>query len=164
MASVEAIWKKIDPVHTIDYRMLEEEIDDAYRQAGMKDILVIVAYITFLAVTLACLGMLGMAMYSTQTRVKEVGVRKVMGASASDVVILLSKSFMMLIGLAVVLGVPVSIFLGNLFLDLYAYKIQITPLLIMSGIVMIAGLGLIIISTQTMKAAVSNPVDSLRYE
>jgi len=164
MASVEAIWKKLDPVHTIDYMMLEEEIDDAYRQAGMKDILVIVAYITFLAVTLACLGMLGMAMYSTQTRVKEVGVRKVMGASASDVVMLLSKSFMMLIGLAVVLGVPVSIFLGNLFLDLYAYKIQITPLLIMSGIVMIAGLGLIIISTQTMKAAVSNPVDSLRYE
>jgi len=164
MASVEAIWKKIDPVHTIDYRMLEEEIDDAYRQAGMKDILVIVAYITFLAVTLACLGMLGMAMYSTQTRTKEVGVRKVMGASTTDVVMLLSKSFMMLIVLAVVLGVPVSIFLGNLFLDLYAYKIQITPLLIISGIAMIAGLGLIIICTQTMKAAVSNPVDSLRYE
>jgi putative ABC transport system permease protein len=164
VASVESIWKKLDPAHTIDYMMMDEEIDDAYRQAGMKDILIIVGYITFLAVTLACLGMLGMAMYSTQTRIKEVGVRKVMGASVTDVVVLLSKSFMMLIGLAVVLGVPVSIFLGNFFLELYAYRIQITPLLITCGITIITVLGLIIICSQTMKAAISNPVKSLRYE
>jgi putative ABC transport system permease protein len=164
VASVKSIWKKLDPAHTIDYMMMDEEIDDAYRQAGMKDILIIVGYITFLAVTLACLGMLGMAMYSTQTRIKEVGVRKVMGASVTDVVVLLSKSFMMLIGLAVVLGVPVSIFLGNFFLELYAYRIQITPLLITCGITIITVLGLIIICSQTMKAAISNPVKSLRYE
>ncbi len=164
IASIESIWRKLDPIHTIDYMMLDEEIDDAYRQAGMKDILVIVGYITFLAVTLACLGMLGMAMYSTQTRVKEVGVRKVMGASVKDLVVLLSKSFMILIAVAVVLGVPVSIFLGSFFLDLYAYKIEITPLLILAGISIIAVLGLIIICSQTIKAAISNPVKSLRYE
>jgi putative ABC transport system permease protein len=144
--------------------MLDEEIDDAYRQAGLKDILVIVGYITFLAVTLACLGMLGMAMYSTQTRVKEVGVRKVMGASVKDLVMLLSKSFMILIAVAVVLGVPVSFLIGNTFLDMYAYKIEITPLLILAGISIIAVLGLIIICSQTIKAAISNPVKSLRYE
>ena len=164
IASVESIWKKLDPVHTIEYRMMDQEIDDAYQQSGLDDILVIVGYITFLAVTLACLGMLGMAMYSTQTRIKEVGVRKVMGASVSDVVILLSKSFMWLIGIAVILGVPASIFLGNLFLEQYAYKIEITALLIMSGILIIAILGLVIICSQTIKAAVSNPVKSLRYE
>ncbi|MEK6783274.1 MAG: FtsX-like permease family protein [Bacteroidota bacterium] len=164
IAAIQTIWKKLDPIHTIDYMMLEEEIDDAYRQAGMKDILIIVGYITFLAVTLACLGMLGMAMYATQIRVKEVGVRKVMGASVLDVVVLLSKSFMLLIGLAVVIGVPVSIFLGGFFLDLYAYKIQITPLLILTGISVIAVLGLLTICSQTIKAAVSNPVKSLRYE
>ena len=164
LASIQSIWKKLDPVHTIDYMMLEEEIDDAYRQAGMKDILIIVGYITFLAVTLACLGMLGMAMYATQTRIKEVGVRKVMGASVSDVVVLLSKSFMILIGVAVVIGVPVSMFLGNLFLDLYAYKIQITTLLVGGGISIVAILGLVIICSQTIRAAVSNPVKSLRYE
>ena len=164
MASVESIWKKIDPVHSIDYMMMDEEIDDAYRQAGMKDIMIIVGYITFLAVTLACLGMLGMAMYSTQTRVKEVGVRKVMGASVADVVVLLSKSFMILIGAAVIIGVPVGILLGGVFLDLYAYKIVVTPLLIGSGIFIVVSLGLIIICSQTIKAAVSNPVKSLRYE
>lgn len=164
IASIQAIWKKLDPIHTIDYMMLEEEIDDAYRQAGMKDILVIVGYISFLAVALACLGMLGMAMYATQTRIKEVGVRKVMGASVKDVVILLSKSFMVLIAVAVVLGVPASIFMSNLFLELYAYKIQVTPLLIFAGISIICGLGLIIICSQTIKVAITNPVKSLRYE
>lgn len=164
IASVESIWKKLDPIHTIEYRMMDEEIDDAYQQSGLDDILVIVGYITFLAVTLACLGMLGMAMYATQTRIKEVGVRKVMGASVNDVVILLSKSFMILIGVAVILGVPASILLGNLFLDEYAYKIEITPLLILSGIFIITFLGLLIICSQTIKAAISNPVKSLRYE
>jgi putative ABC transport system permease protein len=164
IASIESIWKKLDPIHTVDYMMLEEEVDDAYRQAGFHDILVIVGYITFLAVTLACLGMLGMAMYATQTRVKEVGVRKVMGASVPDVVILLSKSFLILISVAVVIGTPVSILVGNLFLDLYAYKIQITPMLIMGGVSIIAILGLMVICSQTIKAAVSNPVKSLRYE
>lgn len=164
IASIHDIWKKLDPIHTIDYMMLEEEIDDAYRQAGMKDILVIVGYISFLAVALACLGMLGMAMYATQTRIKEVGVRKVMGASVNDVVILLSKSFMVLIVVAVALGVPASIFMSNLFLELYAYKIQITPLLIFGGISIITGLGLIIICSQTIKVAITNPVKSLRYE
>jgi putative ABC transport system permease protein len=164
VSAVQSIWKKLDPIHAIDYMMLDEEIDDAYRQAGMKDVLIIVGYITFLAIVLACLGMLGMAMYSTQTRIKEVGVRKVMGASVIDVVVLLSKSFMILIGVSVVLGVPVSIFLGNFFLDLYAYKIEITPLLITVGISIIALLGLVIICSQTVRAAIINPVRSLRYE
>lgn len=164
LASIASIWKKLDPIHPIDYMMLEEEIDDAYRQAGMNDVLVIVGYITFLAVTLACLGMLGMAMYSTQVRVKEVGVRKVMGATVLDVVILLSKSFMLLIATAIVIGTPISFFLGDLFLSLYAYKIELGPLLLGLGASIIASLGLLIVCTQTVKAAISNPVDSLRYE
>jgi putative ABC transport system permease protein len=163
-ASVQAIWKKLDPIHTLDMQMMEEEIDDAYEQAGMKDIVIIVGYIAFLAVTLACLGMLGMAMYATQVRIKEVGVRKVMGASVSDLVVLLSKSFMTLIGIAVVIGVPISFFLGKLFLDTYAYKIDITAWIMLTGISIIAGLGLIVISSQTIKTALSNPVNSLRYE
>jgi putative ABC transport system permease protein len=164
VAGIQAIWKKLDAVHTIDWMMMEDEIDDAYRQAGFKDILIIVGYIAFLAVTLACLGMLGMAMYATQIRVKEVGIRKVMGASVTEVVVLLSRSFMMLIGIAVVIGVPAGFFIGELFLNEYAYKIEITPLLLLSGISIIAGLGMIVICSQTLRAASSNPVKSLRYE
>jgi putative ABC transport system permease protein len=164
IASVQTVWKKFDPNHKIQYRMMEDEIDDAYRESGMHDFLAVLGYITFLAVTLACLGMLGMAMYATQIRVKEVGVRKVMGASVSDVVVLLSKSFMILIGIAVIIGTPISFFVGNLFLDSFASRIEITPVLLGTGITIIAGLGLLIICSQTIKTAMSNPVKSLRYE
>jgi putative ABC transport system permease protein len=164
VSALEATWKKLDPIHPIEWMMMEEEIDDAYRQAGMHDVLIIVGYITFIAVTLACLGMLGMAMYTTQTRVKEIGVRKVMGASVSDIVYLLSRSFLLMIGLAIFIGVPVSFLLGDLFLSMYAYRIEITPLLLFSGSGIIASLGLLMICSQTMRAALSDPVKSLRYE
>lgn len=164
IASLLPLWKRLDAVHQMEYMMMDEQIDNDYREAGFSDILVIIGYITFLAVTLACLGMLGMAMYATQTRVKEVGVRKVMGASVTNVVMLLSRSFMILILIAVIIGVPVSIFVGSFFLEMFAYRIEISPLLVMGGIFVIAGLGLLIICSQTIRAARSNPVKSLRYE
>jgi putative ABC transport system permease protein len=162
--SMQAIWKKFDSVHPMEYAMMEDEIDDAYRQSGMSDVLVILGYITFLIISLSCLGMLGMAMYAAQVRVKEVGIRKVMGASVMDVVLLLSKSFMALIGIAILIGVPVSYFAGQAFLEGFAYKIQITPAMLILAILLIVGLGLVIVWSQTIKVATSNPTKWLRSE
>ena len=164
VASLQPVWKKLDSVHPFEYMMMDEQIDDAYSQAGFDSILLIVGYITFLTVTLACLGMLGMAMYATQVRVKEVGVRKVLGASVTQVVLLLSKSFMYLIGAAVVIGTPLSIYLGNMLMSMYAYQAGITVWLVLTGIAIVAGLGLVIISSQTWYTAAANPVKSLKYE
>ena len=164
VAALEPIWKKLDPIHRLEWKMMEDEIDEAYTQGGFIDILNIVGYISFLAVSLACLGMLGMAMYSTQTRMKEIGVRKVMGASTKQITILLSRSFLILMGFAALIGTPIGIFFGSQFLNTYAYKIDITPLLILSGIFVVGLLGIITICSQTWKAASSNPVNSLRYE
>lgn len=163
-ASVEAIWKKLDPVHPFEMKMMAQAIDDAYTDAGFKDILKIVGYVCFLAVSLACLGMLGMAMYSTQTRIKEIGVRKVMGASSAQITVLLSRSFLYLIGFAVLLGAPVGYWLGTSFLERYAYRIPLSPQILITGIAMITVLGVFTIGSQTWKAAGSNPVKSLRYE
>jgi putative ABC transport system permease protein len=162
--SMQTIWKKFDSVHPMEYAMMEDEIDDAYRQSGMNDVLVILGYITFLIISLSCLGMLGMAMYAAQVRVKEVGIRKVMGASVMDVVLLLSKSFMALIGIAILIGVPVSYFAGQAFLEGFAYRIQITPVMLILAILLIAGLGLVIVWSQTIKVATSNPTKWLRSE
>jgi putative ABC transport system permease protein len=162
--SMRAIWKKFDAVHPMEYAMMEDEIDDAYRQSGMSDVLVILGYITFLIISLSCLGMLGMAMYAAQVRVKEVGIRKVMGASVMDVVVLLSKSFMALIGISILIGVPISYFAGQAFLDGFSYKIQITPALLLTAILLISCLGLLIIWSQTVKVATSNPTKWLRNE
>lgn len=164
IASVEAIWKKLDPIHPLDWKMMEGEIDEAYTQAGFTDILTIVGYIAFLAISLACLGMLGMAMYSTKTRMKEIGVRKVMGATSNEVAVLLSRTFLMLLAIAAVAGIPIGYFFGDLFLSTYAYKIQISPGLVLLGLGIVSGLGMITVWSQTWKAASSNPVKSLRYE
>lgn len=163
-ASIESIWKKLDPVHPVEWKMMDEEIDEAYRQDGLFDIFSIVGYISFLAVSLACLGMLGMAMYSTQTRFKEIGVRKVMGASSREITVLLSRAFVMLLGVACIIGIPLGYFLGDQFLNMFAYKIEVTPFLIVSGILIVGGLGILTICSQTWRAASSNPVKSLRYE
>ncbi len=164
MAGMEAIWKKVDPMHPFEAMMMEEAIDNAYTDAGFKDILKIVGYVCFLAVMLACLGMLGMAMYATQTRMKEIGVRKVMGASSQQITILLSRSFMVLIAIAIAIGTPIGYFLGNSFLDTYAYKITVSVALMSGGILLIVVLGLITIGSQTWRASAINPVNTLRYE
>ena len=158
------IWKKLDPIHPLEYKMMDKEIDQAYEDAGFIDILAIVGYITFLAIMLACLGMLGMAMYSAQTKVKEIGVRKVMGASMIDIVFLLSRSFLLMIGVAILIGVPISLFLGKFFLALYAYRIEMTAGLMLTGISFIGLLGILTICSQTVRAGLTNPVKSLRYE
>ena len=162
--SIQSIWKKLDPVHEFDGMMMADQIDNAYERAGFFDILTIVGYISFLTISLACMGMLGMAMYSTRTRIKEIGVRKVMGASSGQITVLLSRSFFILIGIAVLIGTPAAFFLGELMLSTYAYKVEITPMLLLSGIAIVLVVGLLTIASQTMRAASANPVDSLRYE
>ncbi len=164
MAALVQIWKRLDPNHPMEAKMMEDEIDDAYEQAGFADITAVVGYITFLAIVLACLGMLGMAMYSSKTRTKEIGIRKVMGAGIVDITFLLSKSFLWMITVAALIGTPVAILLGTGFLDLYAYKIEIGPFMVLGSLSIIGFLGLVTISSQTLRAAKANPVESLRYE
>ncbi|MDH5251491.1 MAG: ABC transporter permease [Cyclobacteriaceae bacterium] len=161
IGQLETIWKKLN-THPIDLRMVDNEIDQAYE--SFFDILSVVGYITLIAITLACLGMLGMAMYTTQTRVKEVGVRKIMGASVLDILLLLSKSYLILIMVAVIIAAPLSYFLGAQFLNLFAFRISITPWLLLPGIGFLVALATTTIVTQTWRAAVVNPVESLRYE
>lgn len=162
--SLSAIWQKFDARHPMDYAMMEDEIDDAYRQSGMSDVLLILGYTTFLIISLSCLGMLGMAMYAAQVRVKEMGIRKVMGASVLNVVFLLSKSFIAMIGIAIAIGVPISYFAGQAFLEGFAYQVQVTPVLVGTAIILIVVLGLMIVWSQTFKVATSNPTRWLRNE
>ncbi|MDZ7650371.1 MAG: FtsX-like permease family protein [Cytophagales bacterium] len=103
-------------------------------------------------------------MYSAQVRAKEIGIRKVMGATITNVLLLLSKSYLILIGVAIIIGVPVSYISGEVFLEGFRYRIQITPLLIGISIASIGGLSLLIILSQTIKVAITNPVKWLRHE
>ena len=164
IAALSPMWKKLDPVHPLQYSLMRTEINDAYEASGFTDVLKIMQYISFLSIILACLGMLGMVMFNTQLRIKEVSVRKVMGASVKDVTVLLSRSFIWLTGIGVVIGIPLSYLLGNLFLQNFAYKISYGIWLIGAGVLITGFFGLITICSQTIKAALSNPVKNLRTE
>jgi putative ABC transport system permease protein len=164
IASLDQIFKKHDATHRLDYIMMEQEIDETYREAGMQDMLVMTGYAAFLIISLASLGMLGMAMYSTQLRSKEVGIRKVIGATTWDVLFLLTRSFLLLIGLAILIGVPLSYLLAKAFLQDFAYQVEVSPALLVSGVLGISVLGLGIVCTQTVRVALSNPAKWIRSE
>ncbi len=164
IADLRSTWKKVDAVHPIQVITMEDDIDQTYIESGYTDIVKIIGYISFLAITLACLGMLGMVMYSTQLKLKEVGVRKVLGASVKNVTILLSRSFIILIAISFLIGVPIGYFMGNFFLQNFAYRIPNAWILVLLAIVIIGLFGLITICSQTIRAARANPVKSLRTE
>jgi putative ABC transport system permease protein len=116
------------------------------------------------AVFIACIGLFGLASFLTQQRTKEIGIRKIMGASASGLVSKLAMEFLVWVTLAIVLGCPLAYWASLKILGVYAYRIPLG-----SGIFALAGLAIIAVAaltvaSQTMRAARSNPVDSLRYE
>ena len=117
-----------------------------------------------LAMFIGCLGLFGLASYTTERRTKEIGVRKVMGASTGSIVALLSSDFLKLVLIAAAIASPTAYFAMNRWLEDFAYRIEISP-----GIFLLAGaLGLVIalatVSYQAVKAALADPVKSLRYE
>ncbi len=163
-AKLAQVWKQLDPVHPLEATWMEEEIDEAYERAGFGDVLWVVGYVSVLAIVLACLGMLGMAMYATTVRLKEIGIRKVMGAEPWQVVATLSQSFLWLILIALAIGLPLGYFLGESYLESYAFRIPISVGLLSLGTAIILGLGLVTIISQTWKATTLNPVETLRHE
>ena len=129
-----------------------------------KDLMYIVGLIAGFAVLIACLGLLGMATYTAESRVKEVGVRKVLGASVSEIVLLLSKDFLKLIAVAVVLAVPLAWFVNNLWMQQFAFRVGLGPSVFVLGVGALLVLALATIGSQATRAALANPVDTLRYE
>ena len=162
IASVKKLWGKYFPSDPFDYFFLDTFFDQQYKaddQFGK-----IFGLFSFLAIAIACFGLLGLSAYNVVQRTKEIGIRKVLGASVHSIVVLLSKEFVVLISVAFVLAVPVSWWVMNNWLSDFAYRINISW-----WIFLIAGatsflVALFTISFQAMKAALTNPVKSLRTE
>ncbi|MBK7870034.1 MAG: ABC transporter permease [Saprospiraceae bacterium] len=162
LAAMERTWDKIDPAHEFTYEFYEDTIRENY--ANMQDILWIVGFITFLSFTIAALGLLGIATYAVATRTKEVSIRKVFGANWSNLAVLLSKEFMLLLVIATVLAVPAGYVLGNLMLQTFAFRISMNAWLFLPGVLGMLLLGALMIGSQVMRAVVANPAESLRNE
>jgi len=123
-----------------------------------------VAFISFLGITIACLGLLGITLFSIQLKIKEISIRKVIGASPASLVRLLSKSYVQVMAIAIALAIPVTILLGKRLLGEMSQRIALGIGLFLPGIITIVLLSALTISSQTLRAALLNPVKGLREE
>jgi len=163
MEDLKKQWDTFAPKQDFSASFLDEDLADTYEY--YQNIMKIFGFIGFLAISIACLGMLGMAVYTADLRLKEISIRKIMGASESGLVGLLSKNFLIMMGVAIMIGVPMAYFFFNLvLLPLNYYHADVGLMEILYGISLMLGLGLLTIGSQTFKAARSNPVDILRNE
>lgn len=162
LADLEGIWKKIDQVHPFKAEFMEASMRRAYSHVTLMGWLV--SFFAILALSLACIGLLGTVTYSVGRRVKEIGIRKVLGASVSEVTLLLSRHFLIILGIAVVIAIPVAYSLCNLFLNLFVYRIQVGGLILGGSALALLTLGLLTVGIQVLRAAIANPVESLRNE
>jgi putative ABC transport system permease protein len=164
MNVIDAAWRKLNAnFQPLEYQFLDDFVLGAYND--LRDTIVFLAIIAGLAVFVSCLGLLGMAIYSTESRIKEIGVRKVFGASAAKITVLLSQDLAKLLAFAVLLVTPLLFaFINLIFFENVAYRIELGPGIFIPGLVLVALLAFATIGSQATKAARANPVDSLRYE
>jgi len=159
---IENKWKTFDPGRPFEYSFLDESFDQQYKVE--EKLMQIFTYFTFLAIFIACLGLFGLISFSAEQQTKEIGIRKVLGASVKNIVFLLSREFIKWVLIANIIAWPLSWFALNKWLQNFAYRIDMTfwPFLIAGIMVLI--IAFITVSQQAIKAAIMNPVKSLRYE
>ena len=159
---LEKTWKKVNPDTKFEYEFLDQQL--LFTHAILSDLTSVLSFISALAILISCLGLLGMATYTAETRTKEIGVRKVLGSSIWQIIVLLSKGYFQLLMVAIVIATPLAYLLNNMWLEFFAYRVSIGV-----GILLLSVLILLLISTltvlsQSWRAAKINPIKSLRTE
>lgn len=159
---IKAVYETVLPGRIFEYQFLDEDFDQLYRAEDRFNSILLV--FTGLAIFVACLGLLGLISYTAQQRTKEIGIRKVMGATVANIVFLICRDFMKLVVLAMIVATPLAYYLINLWLQDFPYRTGVALWVFpFAGLVAVA-LAFFTISFQAVKAAVANPVQSLKYE
>lgn len=162
IATIENKWNSLIPARPFSYFFLDEFFDKQYRTEERFGKLFL--NFAILAIIISCLGLLGLASYSTMQRTREIGIRKVLGATVPNIVNLLSKDFLKLVAIAIIIASPIAWFAMHSWLQDFAYRIQIGWWIFLIAAVVAALIALITVSFQAIKAAIANPVKSLRVE
>jgi putative ABC transport system permease protein len=159
---INQIWNKFSPQYPLDYKFMDETYEQMYKsETKLSSILWI---FTFMAIVVGCMGLFALAAFTAEQRTKEIGIRKVLGASVINIVGLLSKNFLMLVFLASIIAFPVAWWAMNNWLEDFPYRVSISWWVFGITAVVAVMIALITISFQAIKAATTNPVKSLRTE
>jgi putative ABC transport system permease protein len=162
LASIGNIWHKLNPSEPFEYSFLDQDFLRNYDAESKLS--AIVSYFTFIAILISCLGLFGLATFSAEQRIKEIGVRKVLGASVAGIVALLSKDFLKLVGISIIIASPLAWFVMHKWLQDFAYRINISWVVFAITTAIALLIALLTISFQAIRAAIANPVKSLRTE
>lgn len=159
---IEKTWKDVMPQYPFEYSFLDEEFDESLFSLGRTDNLL--SAFSVLAIIISCLGLFGLSSYAAAQRTKEIGIRKVLGASASNIARQISKEFILLVMIANVIVWPAAYFIMGKWLQSFAYRIHIGFWVFVSAGLAALIVSFISVSWQTIKAALANPVECLKYE
>ena len=160
--ALQAIGERFDPSHPFEYNFLSERMADFYERESRLSTLFAIA--AALAVAIACLGLFGLAAFTAEQRTKEIGIRKLLGASVPGLVGLLSGQFVRLVGVAFVIAVPVAWLVMRRWLEAFAYRVDISWALFAAAGLAVLLAALVTVGIQAIRAAQNDPVKSLRYE
>jgi putative ABC transport system permease protein len=163
MAKIESVWKKIDRVHPFQAKFYDQEIEDAYSE--LSSMIKIIGFLSFLAISIASMGLFAMVVFTTETRLKEISIRKVMGASTGNLIFLLSRGFLWLLSISALIALPITYFFFKKFvLTNFPYHTPVQIAELFAGLLAVLLISFLMIGWQTMKAARTNPAKVLKSQ
>jgi ABC-type antimicrobial peptide transport system permease subunit len=162
LPGIQKLWEEAYPDHLFSYEFLDESIREFYESEAKSSTLITI--FTSIAIAIGCLGLFGLATFMINQKNKEIGVRKVLGASVEGIVFIFSKEFARLIGIGFLLAAPAAWYIMNEWLKTFAYRISLNAWIFIAGIGITLLIALATVGYKSLKAALANPVKSLRYE
>jgi putative ABC transport system permease protein len=162
LPKLEKLYNSMVSDFPFEFQFLDQSIQRHYYRFMRLN--TVITYFAVIAIFISCLGLFGLSGFTVMQKTKEIGIRKVLGSTRRNIVYILSKSFFKLIIVANIIAFPVSWFLSERFLNLFEYRISLTPIVFIGGLAMSLIIAFATISWHTFRAASANPVDSLKYE
>jgi predicted lysophospholipase L1 biosynthesis ABC-type transport system permease subunit len=160
---MEVLWRKLGNTKKFKAEFLDDEINRAFH--NYATLLKLAGFLGLLAISISLLGLLGMVVYTSESRTKEVGIRKVLGASVSGITFLLSKDYIKMMGWAFLIAIPLSVFvIDKMLSSMQHYRVRLTVWDILAGMLILMAMGLATLSSQTIKTASTNPAETLKSE
>ncbi|MDB4285813.1 ABC transporter permease [bacterium] len=162
LEKIENAWALVVPGVPLDYYFLDDHYNKMYRTE--ESLGTLMAFFTLLAIFIACLGLFGLSAFTAQQRTREIGIRKVLGASVSDIVLLLSKNFAWLVVTSLVIAIPLAGYGMSQWLEAFAYRVTLSPWVFLAVSLTALGIAIATVSLQSVKAALTNPIHALKDE
>lgn len=162
---IKETWEVLIPAYPFEYRFLDEDFHRSYRNIrNIKRTGALLSTFTILAAPIACLGLFGLASFMVEQRTREIGIRKVLGSSAANVVVLLTREFFQCVWSSNIFAWPLAYIAMNHWLHTFAYRTRIGPIIFIFAGLLAFGCALLAVAYQSLRAVRSNPVESLRCE